>query len=212
MNFETPQENPERKDDDNELENYKHSPVYQFNRGFEIARHDNLSALAVDRNGVGKLEKRSDLTPDEAKGYQLFDTMKIVSSPEWQQALEDLKKSYTTAEYQGMDVEKNMEIFFYLDYPESYESKIKMMLTYDDVEAIKEFLDNELIKMKNFKQEFLEVFDRCINNNFDFKTDDPNIREPIKNYLFNSLEKKREVLENLDYFLHLLDQAKRSIK
>lgn len=212
MNFETPQENPERKDDDNELENYKHSPVYQFNRGFEMARHDNLSGLAVDRNGLGKLEKRSDLTPDEAKGYQLFDTMKIVGSPEWQQGLEDLKKSYTVAEYKGMDVEKNMEIFFYLDYPESYESKIKMILTYDDVWAINQFLDDELIKMKNFKLEFLEVFDRSINHNLDFKNTDPNINEPIKKFLLNSLEKKREVLENLDYFLHLLDQAKRSIE
>lgn len=212
MNFETPQENPEHKDDADELENYKHSPVYQFNRGFEMARHDNLSALAVDRNGVGKLEKRSDLTSDEARGYQLFDTMKIVGSSEWKQGLEDLKKSYTVAEYKGMDVEKNMEIFFYLDYPESYESKIKMILTYEDVWAINQFLDNELIKMKNFKQEFLEVFDRSINHNLDFKSTDPNINEPIKNFLLNSLEKKREAIENLDYFLHLLDQAKKSIE
>jgi len=212
MNFETPQENPERKDDGNEFENYKHSPVYQFNRGFEMARHDNLSALAVDRNGLGKLEKRSDLTPDEAKGYQLFDTMKIVGSPEWQQGLEDLQKSYNIFEYKNMDVEKNIEIFFYLDYPESYVSKIKMILTYDDVWAINEFLDNELIKMKIFKQEFLEVFDRSINHSLDFKSTDPNINEPIKNYLFNSLEKKREALENLDYFLHLLEEAKKSIE
>ena len=212
MNFETPQENPESKDDDNELENYKHSPVYQFNRGFEMARHDNLSAIAVDRNGLGKLEKRSDLTPDEAKGYQLFDTMKIVGSPEWKQSMEDLKKSFTVAEYKGIDVEKSMEIAFYLDNPELYESKIESILTYNNSEDILGFLDQEIIKVEEFKQEFLEVFDRSINHNLDFKSTDPNINEPIKKFLLNSLEKKREALENLDYFLHLLNQAKRSIE
>jgi hypothetical protein len=186
--------------------------VYQFNRGFEMARLGSYSSLAVDRNGPGKLEKRSDLTVDEARGYELFDTMKNVVSPQWEQALEDLKKSYTTTEYQGMDLEKNMEIFFYLGYPASYESKIKMMLTYDDTEAIKEFLDNELIKMEVFKQEFAVVFDRGINNNFDFKSDNPNISGPIKEYLFNSLEKKRDAMKNLERFLSLLQQAKRSLE
>jgi hypothetical protein len=212
MNFETPQENPESKDNDNELENYKHSPVYQFNRGFEMARHDNLSAIAVDRNELGKLEKRSDLTPDEARGYQLFDTMKIVGSPEWKQAIEDLKKSYTIAEYKDMNVEKYMSILFYLDDPELYETKIETILMYDQPGDIKIFLDQEMMKMEEFKQEFLEVFDRSINHSLDFKSTDPNINEPIKKFLFNSLEKKREALENLDYFLHLLDQAKRSIE